>query len=49
MRFNWSLANWNYSARIPQIIKNYRDKSCEGKPLQPLVLSLESAQVLTRI
>lgn len=34
-RFNWSLANWGYSARIPQIIKNYRDKSCEGKSSPP--------------
>lgn len=29
-----------YSARIPQIVKNYRDKSCEGLALLFFLLSL---------
>lgn len=29
-----------YSARIPQIIKNYREKSCEGLALLFFLLSL---------
>lgn len=44
-RFNWSLANWGYSARIPQIIKNYRDKSCEGKSSPPTPTPTTSRRV----
>lgn len=37
----FTLANeYLYSARIPQIIKNYREKSCEGLALLFFLLSL---------
>lgn len=35
------LTSWcDHSARIPQIIKNYREKSCEGLALLFFLLSL---------
>ncbi len=37
---NWALADRAKSARIPQIIKNYQEKSCEGLALLFFLLSL---------
>ena len=40
------LKMWSYSARIPQIVKNFRERSCEG---DYLTHSNRHEIVLTRI